>query len=66
MLSVRKIIKILKSQGFKELKQGATTHKKFRKGERTVTISYHSGGSTVPKKTFARIMQQAGLRYNNL
>ena len=50
MLSVRKIIKILKKSGFKELKQGATTHKKFRKGERTVT-----------KKTFVRIMQQAGL-----
>lgn len=61
MLSIRKIIKILKKEGFKEKKQGSTSHKKFVKGNRTVTIAYHTGGNTVPKKTFKRIMTQAGL-----
>lgn len=57
-MSVRKIIKILKKEGFIEVRQGKTSH---RRGGHMVTIAYHSGGNTVPKKTFKRIMQQAGL-----
>lgn len=61
MMSVRKIIKILKKEGFIEVRQGKTSHRRFKCGDHMVTIAYHSGGNTVPKKTFKRIMQQAGL-----
>lgn len=62
MLSLRKIIKLLHKEGFVEKKTSGGSHRKFVKDKRVVTIAIHGLGNTVPKKTFGRIMQQAGLK----
>lgn len=63
MLTTRKIIKLLVKHGFVEKKQGRNgSHRKYVKDDRVVTIAIHGLGNTVPKKTFNRIMQQAGLK----
>lgn len=52
---------MLKKEGFIEVRQGKTSHKRFKCGDYMVTISYNSGGNTVPKKTFKKSTSSSGI-----
>lgn len=61
MIPMRRIIKLLRSEGFRLAKKGRGSHVKYRKGDKVVTLAIHGMGSTVPPKTLKRIFEQAGI-----
>lgn len=62
-LSVRKMIKLLEDNGFKEVSQTGS-HKKFmnKATGKTAVVPYHTGGREIPKGTERSILKQAGLK----
>lgn len=62
-LSVRKMIKKLEDNGFKEVSQTGS-HKKFENKAtgKIAVVPYHTGGREIPKGTERSILKQAGLK----
>ena len=61
-MTFRQIEKIIKKDGWQELKSNGGSHRQYKhptkKGK--VTIAYHSGD--IPEGTITKILKQAGLK----
>lgn len=61
-IKVRNLIKILKDNGFEEIRQNGS-HKIFsnKESKRKTTVPFHGSGAMIPTGTEKSILKQAGL-----